>query len=96
MNAARLEELARECDKWHDEMDITDEDLRADFRDLARCAREVVLLRRVAVRAVMLLERLKSEAPEPRHSVLVNMARKNLQAAINAVGLTEEAESGIK
>lgn len=39
MTAARLEELARQCKEWEAEMDITDEGLRADFSDLARCAR---------------------------------------------------------
>lgn len=96
MNAARLEELAAWAEEYAALCHIYGKTTVENYADLARCAREVVLLRRVAVRAVMLLERLKIEAPEPGRSVLVNMARKNLQAAINTVGLTEEAESGIK
>ena len=89
MTAARLEELASIAEAIT--TDGYDPSLNGDLLDLARCAREAVLLRRVAVRAYMLLARLKEQKPQPPQSVLVKMARKNLQAAIEAV---EAAEVG--
>jgi len=87
MDAKRLEELVAKCEKAasgsrHFVGDIL---TASDLHDLARCAAEVVLLRRVAVRAYMLLARIKEQSPQPPQSVAVNLARKQLQSAISAV-----------
>jgi len=49
----------------------------------------VVLLRRVAVRGSMLLSRLSEQNPRPPQSIAVKLARKQLQAALEAVEAAE-------
>lgn len=90
MTAACLEELAVWAETEANALDYEGSAKASSrLRDLARCAREAVLLRRVAVRAYMLLARLKEQKPQPPQSMMVKTARKQLQTAIEAVEAAE-------